>query len=143
MYSLHELTSHCLTQLEIAAESTAASTIYAVSDRIALREAFDDLDHAYAAYTGTKPHPSHLERPPPSSPEIQDSNASSDARVAAKEGKEVDEEEEEGRSSMSFNSGEIPDEVRKEIKRRVGQRIRELRNAVERLEESVREQGDR
>ncbi|OJD12626.1 hypothetical protein AJ78_06813 [Emergomyces pasteurianus Ep9510] len=131
-------------ELEIAAESTAASTIYAVSDRISLREAFDDLDRAYAAYTGTAPRPSHLERPPPSSPDNQDWDSSSNSGgAAAKEGDEAnqekEEEEEEGGSSMAFNPAEVPDEVREEIKRRVGQRIRELRNAVDQLEESVRE----
>ncbi|EQL30459.1 hypothetical protein BDFG_07049 [Blastomyces dermatitidis ATCC 26199] len=128
-------------ELEIAAESTAASTIYAVSDRISLREAFDDLDRAYAAYTGTTPHPSHLERPPPSS----SANAVNGAGGANEAG-EAEGEEGQTRgssssssSSMRFNPVEVPDEVREEIKRRIGQRIRELRNAVEQLEESVRE----
>ncbi|OAX79509.1 hypothetical protein ACJ72_06171 [Emergomyces africanus] len=128
--------------LEIAAESTAAATIYAVSDRISLREAFDDLERAYAAYTGTKPQPSHLERPPPSSsPERQDWEASSDVGGAMEtEGEEANQGGEgEGRSSMAFNPEEVPDVVREEIKRRVGQRIRELRHAVEQLEETVRE----
>lgn len=40
-------------------------------------------------------------------------------------------------SSMNFNPAEVPDEVREEIKKRIGRRIRELRNAVEQLEESV------
>ncbi|KAL2383777.1 hypothetical protein RJZ90_002408 [Blastomyces dermatitidis] len=122
-------------------ESTAASTIYAVSDRISLREAFDDLDRAYAAYTGTTPHPSHLERPPPSS----SANAVNGAGGANEAG-EAEGEEGQTRgssssssSSMRFNPVEVPDEVREEIKRRIGQRIRELRNAVEQLEESVRE----
>ncbi|EGC43021.1 conserved hypothetical protein [Histoplasma capsulatum var. duboisii H88] len=117
--------------LEIAAESTAAATIYAVSDRISLREAFDDLDHAYSAYTGTTPHPSRLERP-------------ANAGLAGKEdGAKVFGEGGEGDggrpngSSMNFNPTEVPDEVREEIKKRIGQRIRELRNAVEQLEESV------
>ncbi|KAG5294829.1 3-oxoacyl-(Acyl-carrier-protein) reductase [Histoplasma ohiense] len=118
-------------ELEIAAESTAAATIYAVSDRISLREAFDDLDHAYSAYTGTTPHPSRLERP-------------ANARLAGKEdgakvfgeGGEGDGERPNG-SSMNFNPAEVPDEVREEIKKRIGQRIRELRNAVEQLEENV------
>ncbi|KLJ07732.1 hypothetical protein EMPG_16795 [Blastomyces silverae] len=125
-------------QLEIAAESTAASTIYAVSDRISLREAFDDLDRAYSAYTGTTPHPSHLERPPPSS--SGNGEGANQSGEAGEAGEAEEGEEGQPRSSgMSFNPKEVPDEVREEIRRRIGRRIRELRNAVEQLEESVRE----
>ncbi|OJD21040.1 hypothetical protein ACJ73_07619, partial [Blastomyces percursus] len=134
--------------LEIAAESTTASTIYAVSDRISLREAFDDLDRAYSAYTGTTPHPSHLERPPPS-PSSGNGGMTINGEGGANEAGGAGGEERQtrgggsssscGGGSMSFNPAEVPDEVREEIKRRIGQRIRELRNAVEQLEESVRE----
>ncbi|PGG96222.1 hypothetical protein GX51_07928 [Blastomyces parvus] len=122
--------------LEIAADSTAASTIYAVSDRISLREAFDDLDRAYSAYTGTAPHPSHLERPPPSPSDNDEMTVNGEG---ANEAGEAGEDEGQPSRSMSFNPAEVPDEVREEIKRRIGQRIRELRNAVELLEGSVRE----
>ncbi|PGH15575.1 hypothetical protein AJ79_02357 [Helicocarpus griseus UAMH5409] len=146
-------------ELEIAAESTAASTIYAVSDRISLREAFDDLDHAYAAYTGTKPQPSNLERGhiSPTSEE-QDPNAPDSWGVGAAategEGKGTQgvkaeseneiiwgEGEGEGeRRGTAFDPEEVPQEIREEIRRRIGQRMRELRNAVEQLEESVKEE---
>ncbi|KAL2369313.1 hypothetical protein RJZ57_006274 [Blastomyces gilchristii] len=125
-----------------ASESTAASTIYAVSDRISLREAFDDLDRAYAAYTGTTPHPSHLERPPPSSSAnaVNGAGGANEAGEAeGEEGQTRGSSSSSSSSSMRFNPVEVPDEVREEIKRRIGQRIRELRNAVEQLEESVRE----
>ncbi|WEW61612.1 hypothetical protein PRK78_007103 [Emydomyces testavorans] len=95
-------------ELEIATESTEASTNYAASDRAALREAFDDLEHAYAAYTGGLASPSLVE---------------------GQRGNGV-----EGARSTRFDSDEIPLQIREEIKRRVGQRIRELRNAVQVLE---------
>ncbi|KAI1944691.1 hypothetical protein LOZ57_004704 [Ophidiomyces ophidiicola] len=90
-------------ELEIAAESTDGATIYAASDRASLREAFDDLDRAYAQYTGAE-------------------------SVSPAQG---------GESTASLSS-HIPSEVKEEIKRRVGQRIRELKNAVEALEEKSR-----
>ncbi|EDN06830.1 predicted protein [Histoplasma mississippiense (nom. inval.)] len=112
--------------LEIAAESTAAETIYAVSDRISLREAFDDLDHAYSAYIGTTPHPSRLERPANAGLTGKEDGAKVFGEGG--EGGEGDGERPNGRS-MNFNPEEVRDDVREEIKKRIGQRIRELRNA--------------
>ncbi|KAK2752786.1 hypothetical protein FQN55_005918 [Onygenales sp. PD_40] len=142
-------------ELEIAAESTAANTIYAVSDRITLREAFDDLDHAYAAYTGTKPHPAAVGRQqPPDSKGTEDPNAAgswglgmnTNNNSKEEEGGGVGESERydegamgEGKRSVNFDPEMVPGAVREEIKRRVGQRVRELRGAVEALEESAGE----
>ncbi|EEP78593.1 predicted protein [Uncinocarpus reesii 1704] len=104
-------------QLEIATESTSASTIYAASDREALREAFDDLDQLYTAYTGSRPH----------LPSIEEQQAEDKGR-----------DEKESKKGTTFDPHNISPDVREEIRRRVGQRIRELRNAVEVLEESSR-----
>ncbi|KMU90837.1 hypothetical protein CIHG_08641 [Coccidioides immitis H538.4] len=94
-------------ELEIATESTDSLTIYAESDRATLREAFDDLAHAYDAYTGA-------------------TSSSSPSPKGQSEGVQ---------RGTALDSSDIPVDIREEIKRRVGQRIRELRNAVEVLEE--------
>ncbi|EEQ33417.1 hypothetical protein McanMca71_001405 [Microsporum canis] len=102
-------------ELEIAAESTAEATIYAASDRISMREAFDDLKHTYGAYADNNPPPQDIE---------------------PKDGANgVDVAEER---STAYDSTDIPDDIRAEIKRRVGHRIREIENAVNSLEESAR-----
>ncbi|EFR03668.1 hypothetical protein MGYG_06664 [Nannizzia gypsea CBS 118893] len=101
-------------ELEIAAESTAAATIYAASDRISMREAFDDLNHAYGAYADNNPPPEDIE-----SKDGGDGTGITEVR------------------STSYDSTNIPAEVRAEIKRRVGHRIREIENAVKSLEESA------
>ncbi|KAK2799933.1 hypothetical protein FQN50_008326 [Emmonsiellopsis sp. PD_5] len=149
-------------ELEIAADSTASNTIYAVSDRITLREAFDDLDHAYALYTGTKPHPvtiAQLQQLPQQASSgggigTEDPNAAESWGLGMNNKEEeggggVEGESErydegamgEGKRSVSFDPEMVPGAVREEIKRRVGQRVRELRGAVEALEESAREGG--
>lgn len=94
-----------------------------MSDRITLREALDDLDYTYAVYTGTQPSKSALER-----------RKSSETTET-----ETDTEWNGERRATNFDPAKVPNETREEIKRRVGQRVRELRNAVEVLEESVSE----
>ncbi|EEH21075.1 hypothetical protein PABG_03306 [Paracoccidioides brasiliensis Pb03] len=127
-------------ELEIAAESAAACTIYAVSDRISLREAFDDLDCVYAAYTGSKPHPSDLEQWSVSPPQTRDPDVpTNDGSTGDKGQREEEAGTEAKKRGTKFNPDEVPEEIREEIKRRVGQRMGELRNAVQLLEESVRE----
>ncbi|PGH20792.1 hypothetical protein AJ80_03419 [Polytolypa hystricis UAMH7299] len=124
-------------ELEIAAESTASNTIYAVSDRITLREALDDLDYAYALYTGTKPLPPVIEVR-----NVSSSSSSSSSAAKSGSGSPDDDKEWVGqRRETNFDAGQVRAEVRGEIQRRVGQRVRELRHAVEALEESVHE-GD-
>lgn len=45
-----------------------------------------------------------------------------------------------GKRATNFDPGAIQPEMREEVKRRVGQRVREMRNAVEALEESAKEE---
>ncbi|EGE06420.1 hypothetical protein TEQG_05424 [Trichophyton equinum CBS 127.97] len=101
-------------ELEIATESTAAATIYAASDRISMREAFDDLNHAYGAYADNNPPPEDIE------------SKDGENRTGVAEVR-----------STSYDPTNIPADVRAEIKKRIGHRIREIENAVKNLEESA------
>ncbi|KAK2859891.1 hypothetical protein FQN49_004611 [Arthroderma sp. PD_2] len=112
---LEDLYAIAKDELEIAAESTTAATIYAASDRISMREAFDDLNHTYSAYADNNP--------PPQDIESKDGGSSISATEAR---------------STAYDSTNVPGEIRAEIKRRVGHRIREIENAVSNLEESAK-----
>jgi hypothetical protein len=111
---LQELYEVAKDEFEIATESTDTSTIYAASDRESARDALNQLSSVYGLYTA-KPG------------EIANDNAS---------------EEAEGDGTIietNYNPAEIPQGVKDEVRRRVGQRIRELRSAVEALEERAME----
>ena len=101
-------------EFEIATESTDTSTIYAASDRESARDALNQLSSVYGLYTA-KPG------------EVENDNAN---------------EEVEGDGPIietNYNPAEISQDVKDEVRRRVGQRIRELRFAVEALEERASE----
>lgn len=101
-------------EFEIATESTDTSTIYAASDRESARDALNQLASVYELYTA---RPGEVE--------------------SEKEG-----EESEGDGAIvetNYNPAEVPPGVKDEVRRRVGQRIRELKMAVEALEERAME----
>ncbi|KAJ5160436.1 uncharacterized protein N7482_007440 [Penicillium canariense] len=101
-------------EFEIATDSTDGATIYAASDRESSRDALNQLCAVYHLYTA---------RP----------GEEVDSGVKVEAGAEKD-----GEAPVvetKFNPADISGEVRDEVRRRVGQRVRELRNAVEVLEE--------
>ncbi|GFF39384.1 L-xylulose reductase [Aspergillus udagawae] len=104
-------------EFEIATDSTASSTIYAASDRESARDALNQLLAVYSLYTTGIATTAESHAPQ----EIQqgDGNADEQGQVV----------------NTNFDPSEIPARVRDEVRRRVGQRVRELRNAVEGLEE--------
>ncbi|CAG7950733.1 unnamed protein product [Penicillium salamii] len=105
---LQELYEVAKDEFEIATESTDTSTIYAASDRESARDALNQLSAVYGLYTAREG-------------EVQN---------------EVGEEDGDGAIiETNYNPAEVPQGVKDEVRRRVGQRIRELRSAVEALEE--------
>lgn len=95
-------------EFEIATDSTDGSTIYAASDRESARDALNQLCAVYDLYTGTSKESGV--------PETGDGPA-------------VD---------TGYDPKSVEEGVRDEVRRRVGQRIRELRNAVEVLEDRAK-----
>ncbi|GIC92088.1 uncharacterized protein Aud_008545 [Aspergillus udagawae] len=114
---LQELYETAKDEFEIATDSTASSTIYAASDRESARDALNQLLAVYSLYTTGIATTAESHAPQ----EIQqgDGNADEQGQVV----------------NTNFDPSEIPARVRDEVRRRVGQRVRELRNAVEGLEE--------
>ncbi|KAJ6142995.1 hypothetical protein N7471_002448 [Penicillium samsonianum] len=111
---LQELYEVAKDEFEIATESTDSSTIYAASDRESARDALNQLSAVYGLYTA---RPGEVEN------ETDES---------------LSEAEESGESAIvetQYNPAEVPQSVKEEVRRRVGHRIRELKNAVEALEE--------
>ncbi|KAJ5880771.1 uncharacterized protein N7473_011824 [Penicillium subrubescens] len=106
-------------EFEIATDSTDGATIYAASDRESARDALNQLCAAYHLYTA---------RP--------GEDVDSGVRLAGNEGEgENGSGEDRTVVETNFNPEDVGKDVRDEVRRRVGQRIRELRNAVEVLEE--------
>jgi hypothetical protein len=103
-------------EFEIATDSTDGATIYAASDRESARDALNQLCAVYHLYTA---------RP--------GEDVDSGVRVVGNEGENGSGEDPV--VETNFNPEDVGKEVRDEVRRRVGQRIRELRNAVEVLEE--------
>ncbi len=97
-------------ELEIATESTDSATIYAASDRESARDALNSLVVAYDIYTASEP-PANVD------PAKGESSEGEDAFV-----------------ELSIDPAEVPDAVKEEVKKRVGQRVREVKSAVEVLE---------
>lgn len=104
-------------EFEIAVDSTNSATIYAASDRDSAREYLNQLLYVYTAYTFPKDGPA----PDAEDPSVQLTSP-------------MDEE-------PNFNPESVTAEVREEVKKRVGQRIRELRSGVERLEDMAGHEG--
>ncbi|KAJ5249049.1 hypothetical protein N7468_000500 [Penicillium chermesinum] len=112
-------------EFEIATESTDGGTIYAASDRDSARDALNDLCAIYYRYAA-KP-------------------GEEDTGIMLRSGKyvsgsEMGEEVPGVDAVTAFKTEDVPQEVKDEVRRRVGQRIRELRNAVELLEERATEE---
>ncbi|GAD96613.1 predicted protein [Paecilomyces variotii No. 5] len=118
---LEELYEAAKDEFEIATDSVESGTIYAPSDRAAARDALNHLTRIYTLYT---------EMGVSSAPGVHtDHNTQSD----------VKEETLGGEIAPNYDPESIPVEVREEVKRRVGQRIRELQSAVDALEEKAQD----
>ncbi|KAJ5301977.1 hypothetical protein PENANT_c057G00294 [Penicillium antarcticum] len=118
---LQELYEIAKDEFEIATESTDTGTIYAASDRESARDALNQLSAVYHLYTA---------RPG----EVESENGNGNGADAA---------EDDGDGTIietNYNPAEVPRGVKDEVRRRVGQRIRELKNAVELLEERAHEE---
>lgn len=121
-------------EFEIATESTDAGTIYAASDRDSARDALNEFCATYFLYT--------------SRPDEEDTGvilrsgeAMSGTRLRAVEVVSLGEGEEQGPVvDTAFDPANVEVAVRDEVRRRIGQRVRELRSAVEILEERAYEE---
>ncbi|EAW07827.1 uncharacterized protein ACLA_025440 [Aspergillus clavatus NRRL 1] len=114
---LQELYENAKDEFEIATDSTDGATIYAASDRESARDALDELLAVFALYT---------------------TELAEGAGAGVRAGAEAEAEEEDAQGkvvSTNFDPADIAPEVREEVRRRVGHRVRELQNAVEALEE--------
>ncbi|KAJ5951140.1 uncharacterized protein N7479_009553 [Penicillium vulpinum] len=116
---LQELYEVAKDEFEIATESTESSTIYAASDRESARDALNQLATVYSLYTA---RPGEVEN------ETEESLF------------EGEESPESAIVETQYNPAEIPQGIKDEVRRRVGHRIRELKNAVEALEQSAMEE---
>lgn len=105
-------------EFEIATDSTDSSTIYAASDRESARDALNQLLAAYSLYTSAEIRPTTESHGP-------QQTQPDDSGVAA--------------TPTSYDPADIKPEVREEVRMRVGQRVRELENAVTVLEERAQE----
>ncbi|KAL5341809.1 hypothetical protein BJX70DRAFT_395538 [Aspergillus crustosus] len=124
---LQELYETATDELEIATESTDAGTIYAASDRESARDALNALIAAYDLYT---------------SPEVIIESATPGLAGENQSGSPADSvggvESEGGRLvELGVDPADVSDQTREEVRKRVGQRVREVRSAVEGLEGRV------
>lgn len=111
---LQDLYEVATDEFEIATDSTDSATIYAASDRESARDAFNQfvaVYHLYSAKPGEK----------------MDGVG---AGGSLTEGSPIVE--------TNFDPTAVSDELRDEVRRRVGHRVRELRSAVVNLEERAR-----
>lgn len=143
---LQELYDNAKDEFEIATDSTNGATIYAASDRESARELLDQLMYVYNVYTDMTRSPASTssESPPegnetPISPNAQQANADR-LEAGANTSPLLDANEAlSGNSYVGIAPNYDPEyisvEVKEEVKKRVGQRVRELKSAVERLEE--------
>lgn len=145
-------------EFEIATESTNNATIYAASDRESARDALDHLKRVYTLYTemttssasdtpaGTQGGES---APVPKEPVLQNAAEQiqagrSDPLVSgdpASGAPMFGEPATVMNVTPNYNPEEIDPAVKEEVKRRIGQRIRELQAAVENLEEQARNES--
>ncbi|KAB8213046.1 hypothetical protein BDV33DRAFT_185570 [Aspergillus novoparasiticus] len=114
---LQELYETAKDEFEIATDSTNGTTIYAASDRESARDALNQLSAVFALYTTDMASYGESHQPQQTQPDDSGSQM----------------------VSTYFDPGDIAPEVRQEVKRRVGQRVRELANAVEALEERAKD----
>lgn len=118
-------------EFEIATESTDGGTIYAASDRDSARDALNELCaifYLYAAKPGEEETGILLR-----SGETVSGSQLSGAGKLGEEGPTLD-------LVTTFKTEDVPQEVKDEVRRRIAQRIRELRSAVELLEERATEE---
>jgi hypothetical protein len=113
---LQELYEIAKDEFEIATESTDTGTIYAASDRESARDALNQLSAVYHSYTA---RPGEVENE-------KENEAGAGAGEDDGDGPIIE---------TNYNPADVPRGVKDEVRRRVGQRIRELKNAVELLEE--------
>lgn len=105
-------------EFEIATDSTDSATIYAASDRESARDALNQLLATYSLYTSGDIRPT-AESHQPQQAQPDDSGV--------------------GATATEYDPADIKPEVREEVRMRVGQRVRELENAVMVLEEKAME----
>ncbi|KAL4969081.1 uncharacterized protein BDV14DRAFT_196401 [Aspergillus stella-maris] len=121
---LQELYETAQDELEIAVESTDSATIYAASDRESARDALNSLVIAYELYTD-----SSVETGKASGIEEATENENESGQAG-----ESESESEERIVELGFDPKDVSKEVQDEIRKRIGQRIREVKSAVEVLE---------
>ncbi|PYH46202.1 uncharacterized protein BP01DRAFT_391043 [Aspergillus saccharolyticus JOP 1030-1] len=118
---LQDLYETAKDEFEIATESTDNATIYAASDRASARDALNELLAVYTLYTR----------------DVSLLDAAGRSGVEKLLGAEAGEEI---TIDTGLNPQGIEEEARAEVKRRVGQRVRELKGAIEALEERGNEE---
>lgn len=101
-------------EFEIATDSTDNATIYAASDRESCRDALNQLLATYSLYTSS---------------EIRSTAESHQPQQAQPDDSGMD------AVGTGYDPADIEPAVREEVRKRVGQRVRELDNAVGLLEE--------
>lgn len=101
-------------EFEIATDSTDNATIYAASDRDSCRDALNQFIATYSLYTSSEIRPTAESHQPQ---QAQPDDSGMDA------------------VGTGYDPADIEPAVREEVKKRVGQRVRELENAVQLLEE--------
>lgn len=105
-------------EFEIAVDSTDSATIYAASDRESARDALNQLSAVYTLYTSGELRPTaESHQPQQAQPD--------DGGMAP--------------APTTYDPADIAPEVREEVRKRVGQRVRELDNAVQLLEERAQQ----
>lgn len=121
-------------EFEIATESTDGGTIYAASDRDSARDALNDFCATYFLYTH-KPGEEDTGIVLRSGEKLSGSKLLTGGVILGES------EDGNGRAvDTSFEPSSVETAVRNEVRKRIGQRVRELRNAVELLEERAMEE---
>ena len=121
-------------EFEIATESTDGGTIYAASDRDSARDALNDFCATYFLYTH-KPGEEDTGIVLRSGEKLSGSKLLTGGVILGES------EDGNGRAvDTSFEPSSVETAVRNEVRKRIGQRVRELRNAVELLEDRAMEE---
>ncbi|KAK1150228.1 hypothetical protein N8T08_000130 [Aspergillus melleus] len=122
---LQELYENAKDEFEIATDSTDGGTIYAASDRESARDALNQLLIVFELYTQDH-SPTQMAVRAQVRAETEEGRREEGAGEGEDEGQVVE---------TNFDPSAVEPEVREEVKKRVAQRVRELKNAVELLEE--------
>ena len=111
-------------EFEIATDSTDSATVYAESDRESAQEALRQLVSVYVLYTNS---------------EVAEEATAGERTASELDQDNTQNEENGGRVTLEVNTNfdptKITDDVRREVKKRAEQRVRELEAAVQALEE--------